>query len=219
MKIFIALLALSCLSTRAFPQNTLVCLGDSLTAGYGLDEDQAYPALLAKKLQGWKVLNAGVSGDTSAGGLKRLNWILKSRPQAVFVALGANDGLRGLRPADTEKNLEAILRRIQASGARPYLAGMMLPTNYGQKYRGDFAALYPQLAKRLSLPLMPFLLEGVGGVPSLNQADGIHPNADGARVVADHVWRFLKDRLPSPSPSGGAGPSAVPKVIRSKKDL
>ena len=216
MKIFKFALVLISLSTQAFSQSTLVCLGDSLTAGLGLNEDQAYPALLEAKLKGWKVLNAGVSGDTTAGGLKRLDWLLKSRPEAVFVALGANDGLRGVKPAETEKNLNAILAKIKASGAKAYMAGMMVPSNYGEEYFFDFKVLFPRVAKKQSVPLLSFLLEGVGGIERLNQADGIHPTAEGAQIVAGHVYAFLKDRLPQ----AGSGPSApAAKVIRSKKDL
>jgi len=204
------------LSVAAFSQSTLVCLGDSLTAGYGLDEAQAYPELLEKKLKDWKVVNAGVSGDTTAGGLKRLDWILKSKPDAVFVALGANDGLRGIRPSETEKNLGLIVSKIQASGAKVYLAGMFVPTNYGQDYFFDFKILYPRVAKRFGVPLMPFLLQDVGGVERLNQADGLHPNAEGAQIVAEHVYQFLKKYLP---PSKAGGLSAPQKVIRSKSDL
>jgi len=217
MKFPLAALFLSlCLAASAPAQSTLVCLGDSLTAGYGLNEDQAYPALIAKKLPGWKVVNAGVSGDTTAGALQRLDWILKSHPDAVFVALGGNDGLRGVKPAETEKNLNEILSKIKASGASAYMAGMLVPSNYGKEYFFDFKVLFPRVAKKQGVPLMPFLLEGVGGKPGLNQADGIHPTAEGAVILADHVARFLKGRLPK-ARAGSAAPAA--KVIRSRKDL
>jgi acyl-CoA thioesterase-1 len=209
------LLMLMALSPSA-PAATLVCLGDSLTAGYGLDESQAYPALLRKKLPGWTVINAGVSGDTSGGGLKRLDWILKAKPDAVWVALGANDGLRGVPPSETEKNLDAILSRIQASGAKAYLAGMMVPSNYGEKYFRDFKALFPRVAQKHGVPLLPFLLQGVGGIARLNQADGVHPTAEGAAIMAEHIYAFLKDRLPKPTAAAAA---SAPKVVRSKKDL
>lgn len=204
------------LAFSAHSESTLVCLGDSLTAGYGLDESEAYPALLEKKLRGWKVVNAGVSGDTTAGGLKRLDWILKSKPDAVFVALGANDGLRAIKPIETEKNLNAIIAAVKKSGARAFLAGMLVPTNYGETYFFDFKVLYPRVAKKQAVPLMPFILEGVGGVASLNQADGIHPTAEGAKIVAEQVWAFLKKRLPA---SRAASRQAPSKIIRSKNDL
>ena len=129
---------------------------------------------MIKELPGWSVVNAGVSGDTTAGGLQRLGWILKSKPDAVFVALGGNDGLRGLKPSETEKNLDAILAKIKAAGAKPLLAGMMVPTNYGQDYFFDVKVLYPRVAKRgRERRFSPSLLEGVGGKPDLNQADGL----------------------------------------------
>jgi acyl-CoA thioesterase-1 len=216
MKIILAALAAFLISFQAYSRPVLVCLGDSLTAGYGLDEDESYPALLAKKLPEWSIVNAGVSGDTTAGGLKRLDWILRSKPEAVFVALGANDGLRGIKPAETEKNLGAIISKIKASGARAYLGGMLVPTNYGEEYFFDFKVLYPSVAKKYGVPLLPFILEGVGGVARLNQADGIHPTAEGAGIMAANIHSFLRRHLPK-AKAGVQGPA--PKIIRSKKDL
>lgn len=177
----------------------VVFLGDSLTAGLGLDEDRAYPAVIERELQEEgipvQVINAGVSGDTSAGGLSRLSWLLGQHPDVVVVALGANDGLRGLPVEETEKNLREILRRTQAAGARVLLLGMRIPPNYGPDYAGRFEAMYPRIAQDLKVPLVPFLLEGVGGDRSLNQADGIHPTAEGQEIVAKNVLPYLEELL------------------------
>ena len=177
----------------------VVFLGDSLTAGLGLAEDQAYPARVAARLAARgtpvRVINAGVSGDTSAGGLARLDWLLGQRPDILVLALGANDGLRGLPLADTEKNLREIIRRSRATGARVLLLGMQIPPNYGPDYAGGFKAMYPRIAKDLNVPLVPFLLEGVGGIAGLNQADGIHPTAEGQEKVAGNVAPLLEKLL------------------------
>lgn len=174
----------------------IVMLGDSLTAGLGLDAGQAYPALLQTRLDarkaGWQIVNAGVSGDTSAGGLRRLDWALEGGAAVVLVALGGNDALRGLPVADLASNLDEIARRARASGARVILAGMEAPPNTGPDYVAAFRAVYPAVAKKHGAVLVPFLLEGVGGVEALNQSDGIHPNPEGARVIADTVWRALE---------------------------
>jgi acyl-CoA thioesterase-1 len=177
----------------------VVFLGDSLTAGLGLDEAQAYPAVVERELRqegvAVQVVNAGVSGDTSAGGLSRLPWLLGQRPDVVVVALGANDGLRALPVEETEKNLREIVRRSQAAGARVLLVGMRIPPNYGPDYAGRFEAMYPRIAADLNVPLVPFLLEGVGGEQSLNQADGLHPTAGGQEVLARNVLTYLADVL------------------------
>jgi acyl-CoA thioesterase-1 len=176
----------------------VVFLGDSLTAGLGLDENQAYPALLGRQLQEEgkpiRVVNAGVSGDTTAGGLARIGWILGQHPDLVVVGLGANDGLRGQPIAEVETNLREIIRRSRAAGARVLLLGMRLPPNYGP-YAEQFTALYPKLAKELNVPLVPFLLDKVGGIRSLNQADGIHPTAKGQEIVARNVLPYLEEML------------------------
>ena len=177
----------------------IVALGDSLTAGLGVTADEAYPALLQARLERdglhYRVVNAGVSGDTTAGARRRVDWVLRARPAVVVVALGANDGLRGLPVTAMRDNLAAIVTRLRAGGARVLLAGMRLPPNYGAAYTREFAEAFPSVAHRASVPLLPFLLEGVAGVPALNQADGIHPNAAGQRVVADNVWRALQPLL------------------------
>lgn len=199
-----ARLLVALLLAAALPgATTILCLGDSLTAGYRLDEGEAYPALVEARARAdgldWRVINAGVSGDTTTGALRRLDWALKAKPDALFIALGGNDGLRGIEPARTQENLVALIARARAAGARPLLAGMRLPTNYGE--RADaFAAIYPALAREHDVPLLPFLLEGVGGVPELNQPDGIHPTADGQRRVAAVVYAFLRAQLAPAAP-------------------
>jgi acyl-CoA thioesterase-1 len=178
----------------------IIVLGDSLTAGLGLAVSESFPALLQKRLdergQRYMVVNAGVSGDTSAGGLRRLDFALEEgHPRILIVALGGNDGLRGLAPEQLESNLAAIIERGLERGLRVVLAGMEAPPNFGADYTTRFRQVYPTLAKRYQLPLVPFLLEGVAGDPALNQADGIHPNARGAAKVADLVWRALEPEL------------------------
>jgi acyl-CoA thioesterase-1 len=183
-------------ATAATP--VVVFLGDSLTAGLGLDEGQAYPALLDRQLREEgrpaRVINAGVSGDTTAGGLSRLGWLLKQRPDLVVVGLGANDGLRALPLTEVESNLRAIILRSQAAGARVLLLGMRIPPNYGP-YADQFAAIYPKLAKEMHVPLVPFLLDKVGGIRSLNQSDGVHPTAKGQEIVARNVRPYLEKVL------------------------
>ena len=184
----------------------VVFLGDSLTAGLGLDEDEAYPALIGKDLgeEGLpvRVINAGVSGDTTAGGLSRIGWLLNQHPDVVVVALGANDGLRGLSIDEAEKNLREIVRRSQASGARVLLAGMKMPPNYGPDYTSRFEGMFTAIAKDMNVPLIPFLLEGVGGVRRLNQADGMHPTAEGQEILAKNVQPYLEDVLRGLKPKG-----------------
>jgi acyl-CoA thioesterase I len=176
----------------------VVFLGDSLTAGLGLNEDEAYPAVVERELRkegkDVRILNAGVSGDTTAGGLSRLGWLLGQKPGVVVVALGANDGLRALPLEETEKNLREIIRRAKEAGAHVLLLGMRIPPNYGP-YADDFAAMYPRLAEEMDVPLVPFLLEGVGGDRALNQADGIHPTAKGQEIMAKTVVPYLKDAM------------------------
>ncbi len=183
---------------------TVVYLGDSLTAGYGLaqGEDQAYPALLAAKADSLgiavRTVNAGVSGDTSAGGLRRIAWLADRQPMDVLVlALGANDGLRGLPTEALQANLEGTIARARAANpeVRIVLAGMMVPTNMGGEYGRRFSEVYRTVAEEQHAELIPFLLEGVGGVRALNQVDGVHPTAAGQRVMAETVWRALRPVL------------------------
>ena len=177
----------------------VVFLGDSLTAGYGLGGEQAYPALVEKRLEEEgipvRVLNAGVSGDTTAGGLARLDWLLSQKPDVVVVGLGGNDGLRGLPLEQAGSNLREIVRRSRDAGARVLLLGMQIPPNYGPEYARGFSEMYPSIAREMDVPLVPFLLEGVGGVADLNQPDGIHPTADGQEKVADVVTPFVAEVL------------------------
>jgi len=188
---------------RAEAPRTIVFFGDSLTAGYGLDDPgaEAYPAIIGKKILAahlpWRVVNAGLSGETTAGGLRRVDWVLR-QPAAVFVlALGANDGLRGVPTAETHANLTAIVARVRAK--RPevliVIAGMQMPSTMGPDYTRDFAAVFPAVARETGAILLPFLLEGVGGHPEFNQADGIHPSAAGHAILAETVWRVLRPLL------------------------
>ena len=181
----------------------VVFLGDSLTAGLGLPVDQAYPAVvaaeLAKRGRPIRAVNAGVSGDTTAGGLRRADWVLSQRPAVVVLALGANDGLRGLPLGEAERNLRAIVAKARESGARVLLCGMLIPTSYGPEYQQGFARLFPRVAKAEGLPLVPFLLEGVAGRKELNQEDGIHPDAEGQRVLAANVLPYLEPLVAPPA--------------------
>jgi acyl-CoA thioesterase-1 len=175
----------------------VVCLGDSLTAGYGLPSpDEAYPALLERKLadRGLKydVINAGVSGDTSAGGLRRLDWSLQGDVRVLIVALGGNDGLRGLPPSELRANLESIITAADARHIRVLLLGMEAPPNFGDRYTHDFRAVYRDIANEHHLAFIPFFLNGVAGVESLNQGDGIHPTAQGQQKIADLIWPVLE---------------------------
>ncbi|MGE0643387.1 MAG: arylesterase [Nitrospira sp.] len=177
----------------------IVAFGDSLTAGLGVQADESYPALLQRKLDDlqypYRVINAGVSGDTTAGGLRRVPWILNNKPEVVILELGANDGLRGLEIEQTKNNLRQIVEGLRAAGATVVLAGMKLPPNYGQEYTTRFEAIYPSLAQEYSLSLIPFFLEGVGGTSSLNQADGIHPTKDGYKIIVEQVLKTLQPVL------------------------
>lgn len=176
-------------------QPLIIFLGDSLTAGFGLSEAQAFPAIVKGNLEEAgvpaRVVNAGISGDTTAGGVSRLDWLLAQEPDVVVVELGANDGLRGLSLDETESNLDAIVRRSLEKGARVLLVGMKIPPSYGGEYATGFEQIFVRLAGRYSVALMPFLLEGVAADPELNLPDGIHPNAEGQRRVAANVTPYL----------------------------
>lgn len=177
-------------------------LGDSITAGYGLAAGDALPVQLhsaLKKLEfDVEVENAGVSGDTTAGGLSRFDWTIQGEPDLIVIALGANDGLRGIDPADTRRNLAAIIERAQSRNARVLLAGMLAPPNMGAEYGEQFNAIYPELSTEQDVMLYPFLLDGVAADPALNQSDGIHPNADGARIIAAKLADVIAPVLRSP---------------------
>lgn len=201
---------LACLTVVTIPLNSLlasevskiVFFGDSITAGYGLDPEAAYPALLQEKIDArqlpYAVVNAGVSGDTTAAGLRRINWVLRgSQPDIVVVALGGNDGLRGLPVEQTRENLSKIIDRIRdiRPGCKILLAGMRMPESMGRDYSERFFASFAKVAEAKEVALLPFLLEGVGGDPAMNQDDQIHPNAVGQKKIAETVWQHLKPWL------------------------
>lgn len=177
----------------------IVAFGNSLTAGLGVPRGQTYPALLQQRLEAtghkYRVINAGVSGDTTAGGLRRVPWILKNLPAIVILELGANDGLRGLSLDQTKANLEEIIRRLREARVTVVLAGMKLPPNYGAEYTKRFEALYVDLARRYNLALIPFFLDGVAANPALNQPDGIHPTGEGYRRIVDTVFTTIEPLL------------------------
>ena len=177
----------------------LLVLGDSLTEGYGVARDASFPALLEKKIvaggKSWTVINAGISGSTTASATSRLKWQFKQKPDLIILALGANDGLRGLPIADTKKNLSQAIELAQKEKVKIMIAGMLLPPNYGEQYRKDFQKMYEELATFYKLPKIGFLLEGVAGNSSLNQSDGIHPNEKGHEVIATTVYQSIKDQL------------------------
>jgi acyl-CoA thioesterase I len=186
---------------------TILFLGDSLTEGLGVEKEDAFPALVDAKLKAWRpgccaVINGGSSGSTSASGVRRLQWYAKAKPDLVVLALGSNDGLRGVKPAETRKNVEAAIRFCREKHWDLALTGLKVPPNYGPEYTAGFARIYPDLAAAYRIPIMPFLLAGVAGEPGLNQADGIHPNEKGHRVLADSVAAFLEPLLEKRLPAG-----------------
>ena len=189
------------LTTPGFATTKILILGDSITEGYGVDMEQAYPTLLEKALhdQGYKdiqVINGGVSGATTASGLSRFkNWYLRNDPQIVMIALGANDGLRGIAIAESKKNILAIIKIAKEKKMQVLLAGMQLPPNYGKGFTESFAQMYVDIAKQEKIALLPFLLEEVGGKPAMNLADGIHPNAKGHERICQTVLPFLRNLL------------------------
>ncbi len=182
-------------------KKTIVFYGNSLTAGYGLSPSQAFPAIIQKKIDSlglsYQVVNAGVSGETSSGGKTRIDWILRQPIDVFVLELGANDGLRGIPLSATRENLQSIIDRVKSKNPATKLvfAGMQVPPNMGEKYATEFKNIYTDLAEKNGMTLIPFLLEGVGGEPSLNQEDGIHPTAEGHLVVADNLWQHLKGLL------------------------
>ena len=177
----------------------IVFLGDSLTAGLGIAKEEAVPALIQARLRGegyaYEVVNAGVSGDTSDGGLTRLDWSLAGDVRVLVIELGANDGLRGIAPERTRQNLETIVGTAKMRGITVLLTGMEAPPNYGPAYTDAFRKTFRDVATTEHVAFMPFFLEGVAGIPRLNQADGVHPTPEGARIVADNIWRYLKPLL------------------------
>ena len=186
----------------AAPPVKILVLGDSLSAGYNLPTDQSFPSQLEKALRAGglhvDVINAGVSGDTSAGGRARLEWALKAKPDVAILELGANDGLRGLDPAQTFANLDAIVTRLKRDDIRVLVAGMLAPPNLGRGYGEEFAAVFPKLAEKHQVPLYPFFLDGVAANPALNLADGMHPNGKGVAVIVDKVLPYVQPLLKDP---------------------
>jgi acyl-CoA thioesterase-1 len=190
------------------PKLRILALGDSLTAGYGLAPEDGFVAQLQRALDAAgldvQVLDGGVSGDTTAGGLARLDWALADDPDAVILELGANDGLRGLDPAATRANLDAMLTRLGQAGKAVLLAGMLAPPNLGPEYGAEFNRIYPELAAAHGVTLYPFFLDGVAAEPSLNQDDGIHPNADGVRIIVERLMPRLRELI-TQARAGAAG--------------
>ena len=178
---------------------SIVAFGNSLTAGLGVRPDQSYPAHLQRALDSagyaYRVVNAGVSGETTAGGARRVSWVLKNKPAIVILELGGNDGLRGLSLQETKTNLERIIQQLQQASVMVVLAGMKLPPNYGKDYTDGFESLYQALAKQYRLTLIPFFLDGVAGSSSLNQADGIHPTGEGYRIIVEKILPTLEPLL------------------------
>ena len=200
-----AALTVACFSPPTFaaeePRPTILFLGDSLAAGYGIDPSEAFPALIQKKVEAarlnFSIVNAGVSGDTTAGGLRRMDWLLKRRVDVLVLELGGNDGLRGLSVETTRTNLQSIIdRALKANPAtKIVIAGMQMPPNMGEDYNTRFQQVFPELAKVNHAILIPFLLKDVGGKPDLNQPDRIHPTAEGHKIVAETVWQILEPVL------------------------
>lgn len=178
----------------------VVILGDSLTEGYGVHQDLAFPALVQKKFQdiGRKdvqIIASGVSGATTSSGVPRLKWLLKSKPQVLVLALGSNDGLRGFKISEIQKNLSETIELAQKNNMKVFLSELKMPPNYGKTYTKDFESLFKELAHKYKIPLVPFLLENVGGNSKLNQSDGIHPNEKGHAIMAENIFKYLKENL------------------------
>lgn len=188
-------------SITAKKPKTILFFGNSLTAGYGIDPSEAFPALIQKKIDSlnlnYKVINAGVSGETTAGGNGRIDWILKQQIDIFVLELGANDGLRGIPILETKSNLQSMIDKVKAANpnVKIVLAGMQIPPNMGQQYTSQFRTVYPELAQENNISLIPFILEGVGGEANLNQEDGIHPTEEGHKLITENIWNVIKDVL------------------------
>ncbi len=199
-----ALVGLASAGAAAAENAVILALGDSLTAGYGLPKAESFPAQLEAALQAQghqvRVINGGVSGDTSAGGLARMDWLMVEKPDLIIVELGANDALRAIDPAQTMANLDRIVEKSKASGARVLLAGMLAPPNLGRDYAAQFNAIYPALAEKHGVPLYPFFLDGVAAEPQLNQPDGMHPTAEGISVIVQRITPHVTQALNEPAP-------------------
>lgn len=180
-------------------EKTVVIIGDSLTEGYGVPKEKAFPFLVEERFasqnRAVKVINSGISGSTSASAPDRVKWALQSRPDVIVLALGANDGLRGLSPSAMKQNLRKAIDMAQEAGTKVILFGMLMPPNFGKRYQQDYENAFKSLAKEKDVPFLPFLLEGVGGKKELNQADGIHPNEEGHKIMAETVFKFLKGQI------------------------
>ncbi len=182
-------------------KKTILIFGNSLTAGLGVEPDEAFPALIGNKIDSlnlpYEVINAGLSGETTAAGKERINWLLKQKVDVFVLELGANDGLRGIPLTETRKNLQSIIDQVKAKypDAKQVITGMEVPPNMGSRYASEFRVIFPELAKKNNMALVPFLLDKVGGVPELNQSDGIHPTPEGHKILAENVWVVLKDLL------------------------
>lgn len=187
-------------SSFSFANKKLIILGDSLTEGFGVAKEAAYPAILEKKLhesgkKEWTVVNAGVSGSTTASAVTRMKWLFKSKPDAVLIVLGANDGLRGFKIEDTTKNLSDSIEYAKQQQVRVILGGIYLPPNYGKAYTEKFKNMFEVLAKKYNVPFIPFVLEKVAGNPKYNLSDGIHPNEEGHKIIAENIFQVLKGAL------------------------
>lgn len=197
MRVFVFTIIL--LFANVLHAKTVLVLGDSLTEGYRLAKEEAFPHLIEEELKkehpSIKVINGGVSGATTASAMKRLDWYLKAGPEIMVLALGANDGLRGLKVSEAEKNLSGVIEKAKSKNIEVIIAGMEIPSNYGEKYRQDFRAIYPRLAKKYDITLIPFLLQDVATIKELNLTDGIHPNPEGHKIMAKTVIKYLGPKL------------------------
>lgn len=179
----------------------ILFFGDSLTAGYGIELEEAFPALIQQRLdslgRAYTVINSGLSGETTSGGLNRINWVLNQKVDVFVLELGANDGLRGIPLDKTRENLQAIIDTVRSKNpvTQIVMAGMQIPPNMGPEYTGQFRKIFPELAQKNGIPLIPFLLDGVAGIPELNLEDGIHPTPEGHKIVTENVWDILKEEL------------------------
>ena len=199
MKSFALCLCLAFSGLVFAQQKKIVIIGDSLTEGYGVEKSQAFPAKLEQVLEkndhNYKVINGGVSGSTTSSGMSRLKWFLKAKPDLIILALGANDGLRGIKVEKSKKNLEEFIRKCKKENIPVVLAGMQIPPNYGKEYTEAFKKMYQELAAKYELSQIPFLIEGVAGVAELNIEDGIHPNEKGHSIIANNVYKHIKELL------------------------
>ncbi len=197
----ILLFSLTSVQAQSSEQNRILFFGDSITAGLGVDKSQAFPALIQQKVDSaglnYEVINGGLSGETSAGGLRRIDWVLQRKIDVFILELGGNDGLRGIELSSTKNNLQKIIEKVQQKypDVKIILAGMQVPPNLGQEYTSEFENMYPELSDENDLPLIPMILDKIGGNENLMQGDGIHPTPEGHQVIAENVWDKLEPRL------------------------